>query len=50
MRLVLDHVKLDGINMTDLVRGNGWSTLLASLSGTFLQTLPDLVRPLKGHF
>ena len=24
-------------------------TLLASLSGTFLQTLPDLVTPLKGH-
>ena len=24
-------------------------TLRASLSGTFLQTLPDLVRPLKGH-
>ena len=23
--------------------------LLASLSGTFLQTLPDLVTPLKGH-
>ena len=25
-------------------------TLRASLSGTFLQTLPDLVTPLKGHF
>ena len=25
------------------------STLRASLSGTFLQTLPDLVTPLKGH-
>ena len=24
-------------------------TLRASLSGTFLQTLPDLLRPLKGH-
>ena len=24
-------------------------TLRASLSGTFLQTLPDLVMPLKGH-
>ena len=24
-------------------------TLPASLSGTFLQTLPDLVTPLKGH-
>ena len=24
-------------------------TLQASLSGTFLQTLPDLVTPLKGH-
>ena len=24
-------------------------TLLAPLSGTFLQTLPDLVTPLKGH-
>ena len=24
-------------------------TLRASLSGTFLQTLPDLVKPLKGH-
>ena len=24
-------------------------TLRASLSGTFLQTLPDLVSPLKGH-
>ena len=27
----------------------GCSTLQASLSGTFLQTLPDLVTPLKGH-
>ena len=26
------------------------STLWASLSGTFLQPLPDLVMPLKGHF
>ena len=26
------------------------STLLASLSGTFLQTLPELVTSLKGHF
>ena len=26
-----------------------WGTLRASLSGTFLQTLPDLVTPLKGH-
>ena len=26
-----------------------WTTLRASLSGTFLQTLPDLVTPLKGH-
>ena len=25
------------------------TTLRASLSGTFLQTLPDLVTPLKGH-
>ena len=25
-------------------------TLRASLSGTFLQTLPELVTPLKGHF
>ena len=25
------------------------ATLRASLSGTFLQTLPDLVTPLKGH-
>ena len=25
------------------------ATLQASLSGTFLQTLPDLVTPLKGH-
>ena len=25
------------------------STLRASLSGTFFQTLPDLVTPLKGH-
>ena len=25
-------------------------TLRAPLSGTFLQTLPDLVTPLKGHF
>ena len=29
--------------------GMGWATLRASLSGTFLQTLPDLVTPLKGH-
>ena len=27
----------------------GQTTLRASLSGTFLQTLPDLVTPLKGH-
>ena len=27
----------------------GAITLRASLSGTFLQTLPDLVTPLKGH-
>ena len=27
----------------------GSHTLRASLSGTFLQTLPDLVTPLKGH-
>ena len=26
-----------------------YTTLRASLSGTFLQTLPDLVTPLKGH-
>ena len=26
-----------------------WPTLRASLSGTFLQTLPDLVMPLKGY-
>ena len=26
-----------------------WLTLRASLSGTFLQTLPDLVTPLKGY-
>ena len=30
--------------------GSGFCTLRASLSGTFLQTLPDLVTPLKGHF
>ena len=29
--------------------GRGGCTLRASLSGTFLQTLPDLVTPLKGH-
>ena len=38
---------------TDAVRATQkvWEliTLRASLSGTFLQTLPDLVRPLKGH-
>ena len=27
----------------------GVHTLRAPLSGTFLQTLPDLVTPLKGH-
>ena len=27
----------------------GGATLRASLSGTFLQTLPDLVTALKGH-
>ena len=38
-----------------LVPNSVWSygirgrTLRASLSGTFLQTLPDLVTPLKGH-
>ena len=26
-----------------------WATLRAPLSGTFLQTLPDFVTPLKGH-
>ena len=30
--------------------GYNRATLPASLSGTFLQTLPDLVTPLKGHF
>ena len=29
--------------------GRSRRTLRASLSGTFLQTLPDLVTPLKGH-
>ena len=29
--------------------GSGQGTLRASLSATFLQTLPDLVTPLKGH-
>ena len=29
--------------------GSGQGTLRASLSDTFLQTLPDLVTPLKGH-
>ena len=29
--------------------GGGLCTLRASLFGTFLQTLPDLVTPLKGH-
>ena len=29
--------------------GQGKGRLWASLSGTFLQTLPDLVKPLKGH-
>ena len=29
--------------------GMGDCTLGASLSGTFLQTLPDLFTPLKGH-
>ena len=29
--------------------GRGVGTLRASLSSTFLQTLPDLVTPLKGH-
>ena len=30
-------------------REGGWGTLRASLSGTLLQTLPDLVTPLKGY-
>jgi len=33
------------VSVAMTVRG----TLRASLSGTFLQTLPDLVTPLKGH-
>ena len=33
----------------NLFNDNSTGTLLASLSGTFLQTLPDLVTPLKGH-
>ena len=32
-----------------LVRVSHQCTLRAPLSGTFLQTLPDLVTPLKGH-
>ena len=28
---------------------NAFPTLRSPLSGTFLQTLPDLVTPLKGH-
>ena len=31
------------------VDNNALGTFRASLSGTFLQTLPDLVTPLKGH-
>ena len=34
---------------TEVFQENTPVTLRASLSGTFLQTLPDLVTPLKGH-
>ena len=35
--------------MEDLVAGTWKCTLRASLSGSFLQTPPELVTPLKGH-
>ena len=40
-----------GIQYTEMPQylGTGILTLRALLSGTFLQTLPDLVTPLKGH-
>ena len=34
---------------TDNRRLKSWLTLWASLSSTFLQTLPDLVTPVEGH-
>ena len=44
-------LSLAGLGQTTGARGYGHyplTTLRASLSGTFLQTLPDLVTPLKG--
>ena len=44
--LILPHVA----HITFCVSAKLFLTLRASLSGTFLQSLPDLVTPLKGHF
>ena len=43
--LILPHV----VHITSCVSAKVFLTLRASLSGTFLQTLPDLVTPLKEH-
>ena len=44
-----NHNRLNRDGTHFLTRGGCKPTLRASLSGTFLQTLPDLVTPLKGH-
>ena len=47
-----DVVTAIGLFVTEVGQGmsdQALPTLRASLSGTFLQTLPDLVTPLKGH-
>ena len=41
--------KSTNVNWRRQTRGMLHATLQAPLSGTFLQTLPDLVTPLKGH-
>ena len=43
------QIKRDGGSGGFYLRVVAAATLRASLSGTFLQTLPDLVTPLKGH-
>ena len=43
-----DYAKL-GVGFGSLSTVIRYSTLRAALSGTFPQSLPDLVTPLKGH-
>ena len=44
--------RASAVTILGKTHGQGWRmyvTLQASLSGTFLQTLPEMITPLKGH-